>query len=72
MKGVTSMICEKGKEVLPFPEPKVIYLSENNLAKTRAFAEILATDDTVLTSDKRLQEICKELNNIKFGFFCII
>jgi len=24
-------ICEKGKEVLPFPEPKVIYLSENNI-----------------------------------------
>ena len=26
-----SRVCEKGKEVLPFPEPKVIYLSENNL-----------------------------------------
>lgn len=36
-------------------------LSENNLAKTRAFAEILASDETVLTDDKRLQEICDEL-----------
>ena len=36
-------------------------LSENNLAKTRAFAEMLASDKTLLTSDKRLQEICDEL-----------
>lgn len=36
-------------------------LGENNLAKTRAFAEILANDETVLTDDKRLQEICDEL-----------
>ncbi len=36
-------------------------LSENNLAKTRAFADILATDKTVLSSDKRLLEICDEL-----------
>lgn len=36
-------------------------LSENNLAKTRAFAEILASDETLLTDDKRLQEICDEL-----------
>ena len=26
-------ICEKGRETLPFPEPKVIYLSENELEK---------------------------------------
>lgn len=36
-------------------------LGENNLAKTRAFAEILAYDKTLLTDDKRLQEICDEL-----------
>lgn len=36
-------------------------LGENNLAKTRAFAEILATDETLLTDEKRLQEICDEL-----------
>ena len=36
-------------------------LGENNLAKARAFAEILANDETVLTDDKRLQEICDEL-----------
>ncbi|MDD5935202.1 MAG: methyl-accepting chemotaxis protein [Clostridiales bacterium] len=36
-------------------------LSENNLAKTRAFAEILASDEAVLTDDKRLQEICEKL-----------
>ena len=36
-------------------------LGENNLAKTRAFAEILAHDETLLTNDKRLQEICDEL-----------
>ena len=36
-------------------------LGENNLAKTRAFAEILANDETLLTDAKRLQEICDEL-----------
>ncbi len=36
-------------------------LSENNLAKARAFAELLATDKTVLTSSNRLQEICDKL-----------
>lgn len=36
-------------------------LSENNLAKTRAFAEILASDKTMFTDDNRLQEICEEL-----------
>lgn len=29
-------------------------LGENNLAKTRAFAEILASDETLLTDDGRL------------------
>lgn len=36
-------------------------LGENNLAKTRAFAEILANDKTLFTDDGRLQEICDEL-----------
>lgn len=36
-------------------------LGESNLAKTRAFAEILATDKSILTEDNRLQEICDEL-----------
>lgn len=36
-------------------------LSENNLAKTRAFADILAVDDTVLSDKDRLLEICEEL-----------
>lgn len=36
-------------------------LSENNLAKTRSFAEILASDKTVFTNNARLQEICDEL-----------
>lgn len=36
-------------------------LSENNLAKTRSFAEILASDKTVFTDNARLQEICDEL-----------
>ena len=36
-------------------------LGENNLAKTRAFAEILANDATLLTDDKKLQEICDNL-----------
>ncbi len=35
-------------------------LSENNLVKTRAFAEILATDPSVLTDSTRMQEICEE------------
>lgn len=36
-------------------------LSENNLAKTRAFADILATDKSVLTDNNRLQELCDKL-----------
>lgn len=36
-------------------------LSENNLAKARAFAELLAKDKTLLTSSNRLQEICDKL-----------
>lgn len=36
-------------------------LGENNLAKARAFAQILANDETLLTDDKRLQEICDGL-----------
>ncbi len=36
-------------------------LGENNLAKTRAFAELLANDATLLTDDKKLQEICDNL-----------
>ena len=36
-------------------------LAENNLAKTRAFAEILKNDQTALTDGRRLQELCDEL-----------
>lgn len=36
-------------------------LSENNLAKTRAFADLLSSDKTVLTNKNRLQELCDEL-----------
>lgn len=36
-------------------------LGENNLAKARAFAEILANDETLLTDDKKLKEICDGL-----------
>lgn len=36
-------------------------LGENNLAKTRAFAQILANDKTLLSDDSRLQKICDEL-----------
>ena len=36
-------------------------LGENNLAKTRAFAELLANDATLLTDGKKLQEICDNL-----------
>ena len=36
-------------------------LGENNLAKTRAFAEILAHDETLLSDNNRLQKICDEL-----------
>lgn len=36
-------------------------LSENNLAKARAFAEILAQNETLLTDNKKLQEICDKL-----------
>lgn len=36
-------------------------LSEDNLVKTRAFADILAVDKTVLRDSNRLQEICERL-----------
>ena len=36
-------------------------LGENNLAKTRAFADILATDHSVYGNAKRLNEIKEEL-----------
>lgn len=36
-------------------------LSESNLAKARAFARILASDKSLLTDDKKLQEICDKL-----------
>ena len=36
-------------------------IGENNLAKTRAFAELLAKDATLLTDEKRLQEVCEKL-----------
>ncbi len=36
-------------------------LSENNLAKTRAFADLLAADSTILGDDQRLLDICKDL-----------
>ena len=26
-------VCENSREILPFPEPKIIYLSENNISK---------------------------------------
>lgn len=42
-------------------EKLVNSLGENNLAKTRAFAEILANDETLFTDAKRLQEICDKL-----------
>lgn len=42
-------------------EKLVNSVGENNLAKTRAFADILAQDETVLTSNVRLREICDEL-----------
>lgn len=36
-------------------------LGENNLAKTRAFADMLASDKTILTNPAKLNEICKRL-----------
>lgn len=36
-------------------------LSENNLVKTRAFADILALDQTVLEDINKLQELCERL-----------
>ena len=36
-------------------------LSENNLVKTRAFADILALDQTVLEDIDKLQELCERL-----------
>lgn len=42
-------------------EKLVKSVGENNLAKTRAFADILAHDGAALTSNVRLREICDEL-----------
>ena len=42
-------------------EKLVKSVGENNLAKTRAFADILAHDEIALTNNVRLQEICDEL-----------
>jgi len=36
-------------------------LSENNLAKTRAFADLLSADKTILGDDKKLLDICEDL-----------
>ena len=36
-------------------------LSENNLAKSRAFADLLEADRSILGDDGRLQEICEDL-----------
>jgi len=36
-------------------------LSENNLAKTRAFADLLAADKTILGNDQKLLAICEDL-----------
>ena len=36
-------------------------LGENNLAKTRAFADMLASDKTILTNSGKLNDICERL-----------
>ena len=36
-------------------------LGENNLAKSRAFADLLATDETILQDEKRLNELKERL-----------
>lgn len=54
------MIKEKLKSNDEEIEKLVNDLSENNLVKTRAFAELLAADPTVLTDSGRLKEICDE------------
>lgn len=41
-------------------EKLVKSLGENNLVKTRAFADLLATDPSVLSDSSRLKEICDE------------
>lgn len=53
------------KEKLISNDAEIEKLTENeganNLAKARAFADILASDRTVLSSSARLQEICERL-----------
>ncbi len=56
-----NMVKEKLKSNDEEIEKLVKSVGENNLVKTRAFAEILATDPTVLTDGGRMQEICEEL-----------
>lgn len=59
-KEQLEMVKEKLKSNDEEIEKLVKNLSENNLVKTRAFAEILAADPTVLADGARMQEICDE------------
>ncbi len=75
--GLQTLVAQKNNtesatEKLSFVKEKLISnekeiekltnsLSENNLAKTRAFADLLAADKTILGNDARLLDICTDL-----------
>lgn len=59
-KEKLNMVKERLKSNDEEIEKLVNSLGENNLVKTRAFAELLATDPRVLADGGRLKEICDE------------
>lgn len=64
-KQSASEKLEQVKEKLDSNEAEIERLKEsvgeNNLAKTRAFADLLAADPTILTSSTKLKDICERL-----------
>lgn len=57
LKLVKEKLASNDKEI----EKLTNSLSENNLAKTRAFADLLSADKTILGDDKKLLDICEDL-----------
>lgn len=55
--AVEEKLASNDKEI----EKLTSSLGENNLAKSRAFAEILAANPSILKNDKNLDEICERL-----------
>lgn len=57
LKLVKEKLASNDKEI----EKLTNSLSENNLAKTRAFADLLSADKTILNDNSKLLKICEDL-----------